>query len=99
MTGPSPPSRRTSPCLRGGPGCGRSSTPTWSRSRRARRHRGRSGPDAPPRGLAPDLLVDLYVAMRRIRRVEETIAALYPEQEIRCPTHLSLSLIHISEPT
>jgi TPP-dependent pyruvate/acetoin dehydrogenase alpha subunit len=61
-----------------------------ARSRRPRRGRGRSGPDARPRSLAPDLLVDLYVAMRRIRRVEETIAALYPEQEIRCPTHLSI---------
>ena len=51
---------------------------------------------APPRGngglhgLASALLVDLYVTMRRIRRAEETIAALYPEQEIRCPTHLSI---------
>jgi len=42
------------------------------------------------RGLAPELLVELYVTMRRIRRAEETIAALYPEQEIRCPTHLSI---------
>ena len=46
--------------------------------------------DAGLRGLAPELLVNLYVAMRRIRRAEETIAALYPEQEIRCPTHLSI---------
>ena len=46
--------------------------------------------DAGLRGLAPALLVDLYVMMRRIRRAEETIAALYPEQEIRCPTHLSI---------
>ena len=61
-----------------------------ARSRPPRRDPGRSRPDAPPPGLAPDLLVDLYVAMRRIRRVEETIAALYPEQEIRCPTHLSI---------
>ena len=46
--------------------------------------------DAALGGLAPALLVDLYVTMRRIRRSEETIAALYPEQEIRCPTHLSI---------
>src|SRR5512134_2776087 len=46
--------------------------------------------DAGLRGLAPELLVELYVTMRRIRRTEETIAALYPEQEIRCPTHLSI---------
>ena len=49
-----------------------------------------SRPDAGLRGLAPALLVDLYVTMPRIRRAEETIAALYPEQEIRCPTHLSI---------
>jgi pyruvate dehydrogenase E1 component alpha subunit len=48
------------------------------------------GRDAGLRGLAPALLVDLYATMRRIRRAEETIATLYPEQEIRCPTHLSI---------
>jgi len=41
-------------------------------------------------GLAPETLRALYVTMRRIRRAEETIVALYPEQEIRCPTHLSI---------
>src|SRR6059036_3149947 len=28
--------------------------------------------------------------MTRIRRAEEAIVARYPEQEIRCPTHLSI---------
>jgi pyruvate dehydrogenase E1 component alpha subunit len=61
-----------------------------TRSRPARRGSARAKPDAGLRGLAPALLLDLYVTMRRIRRAEETIATLYPEQEIRCPTHLSI---------
>ena len=36
------------------------------------------------------LATDLYVRMLRIRRVEEKIVELYPQQEMRCPTHLSL---------
>src|ERR1043165_176583 len=32
----------------------------------------------------------LLFEMLRIRRVEETIAELYAEQEIRCPVHLSI---------
>ncbi|MDY6834691.1 MAG: thiamine pyrophosphate-dependent dehydrogenase E1 component subunit alpha [Chloroflexota bacterium] len=31
-----------------------------------------------------------YYQMLRIRRVEERIAALYPEQEMRCPVHLCI---------
>ncbi len=61
-----------------------------ARSQTPRRGAPRPKPDVGLRGLAPELLVDLYVTMRRIRRTEETIAALYPEQEIRCPTHLSI---------
>ncbi len=62
-----------------------------ARRRPAAPRRGRPArSDAGLHGLAPALLVDLYVTMRRIRRAEETIAALYPEQEIRCPTHLSI---------
>jgi len=34
--------------------------------------------------------VDLYAVMLRIRRVEEVIADVYAEQEMRCPTHLSI---------
>ncbi|HEY8965289.1 MAG TPA: thiamine pyrophosphate-dependent dehydrogenase E1 component subunit alpha [Candidatus Methylacidiphilales bacterium] len=33
---------------------------------------------------------DLYRKMIRIRRVEEAIADLYPEQQMRCPVHLSI---------
>jgi pyruvate dehydrogenase E1 component alpha subunit len=33
---------------------------------------------------------DLFRAMLRIRRLEERIVALYPEQEMRCPVHLSI---------
>jgi len=33
---------------------------------------------------------DLYRDMWRIRMVEEKIAELYPEQEMRCPVHLSI---------
>ncbi len=40
--------------------------------------------ERPERGIRARLLRD----MLRIRLVEERIAALYPEQEIRCPTHL-----------
>ena len=33
---------------------------------------------------------ELYFSMLRIRLVEEKIAKLYPEQEMRCPVHLSI---------
>lgn len=33
--------------------------------------------------------VDLLYMMKKIRAVEETIAELYPQQEMRCPVHLS----------
>jgi pyruvate dehydrogenase E1 component alpha subunit len=45
---------------------------------------------APLDGLAPALLRTLLVEMLRIRQAEETIGARYPEQEMRCPTHLSI---------
>src|SRR3989338_6794509 len=38
--------------------------------------------------VTPDLKKNLYRTMLRIRRIEEKIAVLYPEQEMRCPTHL-----------
>ncbi len=38
-------------------------------------------------GMNPDVL---YARMLRIRRAEEAIVTRYPEQEIRCPTHLSI---------
>jgi pyruvate dehydrogenase E1 component alpha subunit len=34
--------------------------------------------------------LSMHRAMLRIRRVEEAIARLYPQQEIRCPTHLCI---------
>jgi len=34
--------------------------------------------------------ISLYREMLRIRLIEEKIAALYPEQEMRCPVHLSI---------
>jgi pyruvate dehydrogenase E1 component alpha subunit len=37
-----------------------------------------------------ETLSSLYTTMKRIRRAEETIVRLYPEEEIRCPTHLSI---------
>ena len=40
--------------------------------------------------IPPERLKTFYVQMARIRRAEEAIVALYPEQEIRCPTHLSI---------
>ncbi|MBU4501389.1 MAG: thiamine pyrophosphate-dependent dehydrogenase E1 component subunit alpha [Nanoarchaeota archaeon] len=36
------------------------------------------------------ILYSLLYKMLRIRMVEEKIAELYPEQEMRCPTHLSI---------
>jgi pyruvate dehydrogenase E1 component alpha subunit len=38
----------------------------------------------------PEWLLNLYRAMARIRMVEEEIARRYPEQEMRCPVHLSI---------
>jgi len=34
--------------------------------------------------------IELYNSMLLIRRVEEKIVELYPEQEMRCPTHLCI---------
>lgn len=40
--------------------------------------------------LTSEVSRNLYSALLRCRRFEEKIVELYPEQEIRCPTHLSL---------
>jgi len=40
--------------------------------------------------LHPDLRRNLFRELLRIRSVEERIQALYPEQEMRCPTHFSI---------
>lgn len=40
--------------------------------------------------MRPDLSFRLWRHMKRIRTVEEKIAARYPEGRMRCPTHLSI---------
>ena len=40
--------------------------------------------------METEILQELYYQMLRIRMIEEKIAALYPEQEMRCPVHLSI---------
>jgi len=40
--------------------------------------------------VSTDLKAALYCEMLRIRRVEEKIAELYPQQEIKCPCHLTI---------
>ena len=40
--------------------------------------------------MQPETLKQLYYEMLRIRMVEEKIAELYPEQEMRCPVHLCI---------
>ncbi|MDD5217977.1 MAG: thiamine pyrophosphate-dependent dehydrogenase E1 component subunit alpha [Candidatus Omnitrophica bacterium] len=37
-----------------------------------------------------EILLELYRRMLLIREVEEKIVQVYPQQEIRCPTHLSI---------
>ena len=39
---------------------------------------------------SPDALRSLYREMLRVRLVEERIVALFPEQQMRCPVHLSI---------
>jgi pyruvate dehydrogenase E1 component alpha subunit len=40
--------------------------------------------------LKKEDMIRLFYSMLRIRLVEEEIAAYYPEQEMRCPVHLSI---------
>jgi len=42
------------------------------------------------KGLQPEVAIELFRCMKRIRIVEETIADRYSEQKMRCPTHLSI---------
>ena len=42
------------------------------------------------RVMTKEALQDLYFTMLRIRMVEEKIAEVYPQQEIRCPIHLCI---------
>lgn len=42
------------------------------------------------KGVVENISMRLYREMLRIRLIEERIAALYPEQEMRCPVHLCI---------
>jgi len=44
----------------------------------------------PPADIHPTTLLAMYEMMLRIRKFEEKIVEVYPEQEMRCPTHLSI---------
>jgi len=46
--------------------------------------------------METEILKQLYYKMLRIRLVEEAIAELYPEQEMRCPVHLCVGQEAIS---
>lgn len=41
-------------------------------------------------GIPRETLIALYTALTRIRRVEERLADLYGEQEMRCPAHFHI---------
>lgn len=40
--------------------------------------------------MTPEISKNLYTALVRCRMFDEKIVELYPQQEIRCPTHLSI---------
>lgn len=40
--------------------------------------------------LSPELAEKLYTALVRCRKFDEKIVELYPQQEMKCPTHLSI---------
>lgn len=42
------------------------------------------------RSIPQEALREMYYTLVKIRKVGERIAELYPEQEMRCPTHLSI---------
>lgn len=42
------------------------------------------------KAIGKEGLKKLHNDMHRSRLIEETIAELYPEQEMRCPVHLSI---------
>jgi pyruvate dehydrogenase E1 component alpha subunit len=44
----------------------------------------------PVKDIPGETLIGMYEMMLRIRRAEEVIAEVYAEQEMRCPTHLSI---------
>lgn len=43
-----------------------------------------------PAGIGPDDIGRLYRSLRRIRRVEEAVAEVYPTDRIKSPVHLSI---------
>lgn len=46
---------------------------------------------APREGaVSREKLLELYTAMLKVRMVEEKVVSNYPQQEMRCPTHLSI---------
>jgi pyruvate dehydrogenase E1 component alpha subunit len=61
-------------------------TMTSPRSLSPASRRERTEPSAMPR----DMRLALYRSMLKIRRVEERIQALYPQGDMRCPTHFSI---------
>lgn len=51
---------------------------------------GRSRSTTRPRGVSARLLLRLHYDLLRVRRVEQTLAELYKEQEMRTPVHFSI---------
>ena len=43
-----------------------------------------------PKPITPTIAHKLYTALIRARKFDEKIAELYPQQEMRCPVHLSI---------
>src|SRR5947199_895108 len=43
-----------------------------------------------PSAASREVRLTLYRSMLRIRRIEERIQALYPQGDMRCPTHFSI---------
>lgn len=50
----------------------------------------RTAPERESTAFSAAEVADLYAAMYRIRRAEEVIADLYPQQQMRCPVHLCI---------
>lgn len=56
----------------------------------AAKMQGTNGKESRLKSIPADILRDMYRTMVKIRKEGERIAELYPEQEMRCPTHLSV---------
>ncbi len=46
--------------------------------------------------MTEDQLIDLYRTVRRIRRVEEVTAEIYPSDKIKSPVHLAIGQEHVA---